>query len=576
MVSLCPKCSRANAPKAKFCLECGVSLVASGQETDAPVAQVGESVADASPSSAVCDQGAPRSDGPEGPETSCDTERVLQTTDNGRSTVIPAALESMPSHEHRDEIETAIEKEIEDLEGGAAELAVDDNDEVCRIVAEAELPLPISVAASFERVLIAGCSSYFSVRIDNLSGETITLVELWVESTAFTRSPRVRLARLGPGAAVERSIEIQVTEPGHPLLNCTLEFEIGPDRYSYTGNRSIRVLERPASLNTVSISVGDILSNRDGGVSDNERAVVSNLVDLSKIQTLNDLLNLEIPKKFESIRLYEDFKSRTIRSGESAATLSIIDASSSKADPGHVLELRPITGNPDSSITIVSRAVFRIGRSRTDTDFAAWFLPRSPENDARTRRLSRVHAVCEVSGSALWLKDAGSSNGSNYENKPLRTGVQLERRGLLELGGDFRLQAVYFPSAFSGLPPITNLSRWAMPDSGQHSSVRGAVRFEQPPDTLESAHVPWRTLWLLSDATFGNSHANPLPLTHGGLGDTQGRIYALHGCFLLENLIHGSGVVVDGCPLRPGELLPLRKGMRVMLGNSAYDLDIRS
>jgi len=573
MVSICPKCSSTNAPKAKFCRECGAPLGVAGQAT-APAG--GESPAlpeiapvvsgePFTPPEIPLEEPAPKM-APPGPSASASEPPVASSLSH-ETDVLPQAT-NLPDEE------AAIEKQIEELIGETAESPASHDTTASRIVAEAGLPIAAMVEVSFERVFVAGSSSHFSVRVSNLSPEHWGRVELWIESTAFTKSPRVRLPKLAPGASAERSVEVQVTDPGNPLLNCTLDFEAGAERLSYAGNRSIRVLDRPATLGNVSISIGDILSNRDGGVSDNEKAVVSNLVDLSKVQTLNDLLNLEIPKKFETVRLFEDFKSLSMRPGTTVRSLTISETSLGAVEPGNALVLRPLTGNPDATIAVVSRSVFRLGRSGVDADFAAWFLPRSPENDARTKRLSRVHALCEEIGSALWVKDAGSSNGSNYENKPLRAGVQLERRGLLELGGDYRLQATYFPSAFPGDPPIGNIARWSA-SATPPRAVRGAVRFEQPPDTDEAARAPWQSLWLLTDATFGSSHANPLALASPGLADTQGRFHALRGCFLLENLLDDSAVAVDGRTLHPGELRPLHSGMKIVLGTAVYETAVR-
>lgn len=571
MVSICPRCSRTNSPKAKFCPECGFVFDPVGLSTG--------------PGPAPAETAPPREDDPPVARIAVVVPSAPADGDGPPSSGVAPVEDSMPDEPPQSqdgpvtasegEEESALEKQIEELSAGAGNKARDiDLPEVPAQAAQ-DLPIPAVVEVRFGHALISDCRSSFSIRLRNVSRQPWKRVQLRIESTGFTRNTSIRLKGLEQGVSVERPVEVRLTEPGHPLLNCTLEFDAGRERICYAGSRPIRVLERPATPEHVSITLGDILCNRDGAVVDAENANISNLVDLSKIQKLNDLLNLELPgKAFEAIRLYEDFVSVSGRSQSGSPTLVISDPSS--AEPGAVLVLRPLSGDPSATITLVARSAFRIGRSRASSDFAPRFLPRSPENDERSSRLSKDHVICEENGAVLQIKDANSANGTFYENKAIqREGhAQLERRGLLELAADFRLQAVHFPSAFPGTPPIGNLDRWVAPAVSPRT-VQGAVRFEQPPDTPDQARVPWRALWLLTDATFGDSHANPLPLRGHGMSDVQGRFHAIRGCFLLENLFDDIGVCVNGRSLRPGELCPIRSGTKIHLGSVVYQAEVR-
>jgi hypothetical protein len=328
------------------------------------------------------------------------------------------------------------------------------------------LPVPVAVAVSFERVLVSGCQAVFQCRLVNRSGEPLREASVQFESEAFSKRVRLRLPPVPPGRQIQRPIEVQVRSDraGHSLLRCTLEFGSGDQRYSYIGLRSLDILSRPADISNVSVNIGDILSNRDGGVGDNENAVVNNLVDLSKIQTLNDLLALTLPECFSPLRLEMDYEVsyRTIATKENVEAQGVRLVSPGVRDElpsATVLRLEPLTGDPAAALTLVSRPVFRLGRSRSDADLVTWFWPRSESNDARTKRLSRIHALCEITGGVLTLRDGGSSTGTRYEGAKVGTdAVPLRDRGQLDLGGDFSLAITCFPSDFDPSMDLSNLN----------------------------------------------------------------------------------------------------------------------
>jgi len=101
------------------------------------------------------------------------------------------------------------------------------------------------------------------------------------------------------------------------------------------------------------------------------------------------------------------------------------------------------------------------------------------------------------------------------------------------------------------------------------------VRFEQPKETPADARQPWQSLWLLSDATFGSSHATPLPLSLPALAEIQGRFFYFCSCFWIQNLVANSAVAVDGRVLSENETCPLGSGMKILLAGAVFDLQVR-
>src|SRR5690606_23587878 len=98
----------------------------------------------------------------------------------------------------------------------------------------------------------------------------------------------------------------------------------------------------------------------------------------------------------------------------------------------------------------------------------------------------------------------------------------------------------------------------------------GAVRFEVVADETQ----PLNALWLLSDASFGTSRSNAIPLADDALGEVQGRFHHYRGAFWIEALAENSAVQLDHLTLRPGEIAPLATGQRLRIGSRTWRLKL--
>ena len=85
---------------------------------------------------------------------------------------------------------------------------------------------------------------------------------------------------------------------------------------------------------------------------------------------------------------------------------------------------------------------------------------------------------------------------------------------------------------------------------------------------------PFNALWLLTDAAFGSSGANPLTLADAGLSEVQGRFHWYRGAFWLESIAPNNALRVNGRTLYPGEIAPLVNGMLLGLGSTDYRIEI--
>jgi len=240
---------------------------------------------------------------------------------------------------------------------------------------------------------------------------------------------------------------------------------------------------------------------------------------------------------------------------------------------GTKLKLDPVDGSVDApAIHLVARSEFKLGRSRQDADFLTWFWPRSPENDDKTRRLSKVHAVAEASGDKLILRAAGSANRATFEGHSLweSENVLIDQRGTLTLGHEYHLDVTPFESTLEGPLEIANERLWSGPPPPSESSAHGCVRFMP----INSKIVQHNALWIFSDANFGCSKMNPLVLALPGMGAVEGRFHYYRQNFWIESRAGRTTVFVDGHRLVEREIVPLINGSCVMIGGTTFNATV--
>ncbi len=238
---------------------------------------------------------------------------------------------------------------------------------------------------------------------------------------------------------------------------------------------------------------------------------------------------------------------------------------------------------PLAPLRIVARDEFRIGRSPADADLVSWFLPRTPENDELSRRLSKVHCALRRRGGHLFACDSETSNGTELDGRPLpknATGEPLPERGHLALDTRFRVDFHILPGSPTGSPQIENLTGWtgvSSPTSIQpppsiaiDPTAVGGVMF-----TTKTAPALRRAVWLLASLAFGADPALPLsfPLATG-LQPLQGYVHHYLGHFWLENLDGNGAVQVDSIALGAGEIAPLVGGQRLRVGALEFQLAV--
>ena len=548
---VCPSCRFANSPKSRFCIQCGGKL------------EIAESL---STDTAVEDQFTL----PEGVQAMPRAEKIQLPSEKPRKTDAPAPLPESRAPSVKVEVKRPPLAPPEE-----APIVLEPESAVLSGIEKC----PVRLSLNFNRVFVEENPSTFEAEVENCSPLPIENVEVRLESSrALGRPLRFGFKRLAPAQKMKRLLEVEPQRAGNFVMQGAVTLESQGERLSFVASRALRVNAVPDA--NIVINISDIQSNRSSGANaglgqEYGNVNISNLVDSKTIRTLNDLIELELKDNFDPLDLELDYQlsldSLTIAEKRLEQTVSIPRAFLHVAKPGLSLKLTP-DSHPDDTLTLISRPLFRIGRSRQETDFASWFWPRTAANDEKTKRISKVQVIGEVRGGAVFFRDSGSSNGSTYNGVTLDAehGLPIDRRGLLSLATEYTLDVLHGPSRFEKrAPSISNINKWSGP-AEDNSPRLGAVRFL--PTVCEL--TPFHSVWLLSDGEFGTSNSNSVIIRDENLAEIQGRFFHYRGCYWLENAVDNGAISIDDHILDAGAVAPLTSGQRLSFGKTTCRVEV--
>ena len=435
--------------------------------------------------------------------------------------------------------------------------------------------IPLLLSFNFNHVVVVGHPSTFQVMVENKGATTLERVEIAMESRGLQETTRKILARLGPGQIQRHLFEIEPIRSGNFALRCAVKCQEETTQLAFVGSRTLRINEAPGTVN-VAMNMQDLKANAKSASGDVD---VSALVGSRGINSLNDLLNLELPENFEPLELALDYEVSIGALAQEQANahyrLQIPSAFLNHAQAGLVLKLSPVQAaatSPLPEVRLVARTTFILGRSRDEADFLTWFWPRNEANDQKTRHISKRHCIFTAKDAKIFIRDNETSNRTMLEGQALtgQDGERLERRGILKLAGSYFLDVTPFDSSAPEGPTIINLRNWSGPKEFSEPSVHGSVRFLP----MMANAMPQHSTWLLTDGAFGTSRANPIILEIAGLAEIQGRFFHRFGVFWIESSVNNGGVQVNGMRLEPGMIVPLIDDQVVKLGTGSFRVAI--
>jgi hypothetical protein len=399
--------------------------------------------------------------------------------------------------------------------------------------------VPLRLLLQFNKAIVAGYSSTIAIRVENRSASPLENVAITLESNGLTTSPSKLYRQMPAGCSTSDILEIEPVRGGNFVLRCRVQLSQAGNVFNLRG--------------ATQFAVNATAGNQGGYVN-------------AGAQEDFTLIPLEID--------YEVSAATIEKAGAASETGRIIPrAFLSAIQPGTKLILEP--AEPSGfvrGLQLVARPEFKLGRSKDEADFLTWFWPRSPDNDLRTRKLSRVHAVGAIDKGRIFLRDAGSTNESTFEGHPLkeRQNDPIDQRGALILGHEYALDVMPFPSALPEGVIIDNIRLWNGSPAAE-PAVRGSMRF-LPTNSEVSIYD---ALWLFTDANFGCSRLNPLVLDLPGIPEVAGRFVHYRGCFWIE-AFEGANIRIGETLLHPREIAPITSRHPIFLGKTAFTVAIEA
>ena len=248
----------------------------------------------------------------------------------------------------------------------------------------------------------------------------------------------------------------------------------------------------------------------------------------------------------------------------------------SSAHPGLALALE--ASDPKVlSIHLTARPRFLIGRSGAMADFVARVLPETDMNNARTNRLSRIHAFAEIEDGQVVVRDGNgtgpSLNGSFLDGQPLtpNSATILPHRARLLLGEEYALDLIPLKLIEPPDWKITNLDAWNGPPEKPPLAPYAAVVCE----AAEGHGLSRQSVWLFAEAGFGLDTAGRLVWDTRGRGSSPAAFQFHRGCFWLRNHSLAAPIFIGkDIALGWGEIVPLVPGQTVRLGADDFTIHI--
>ena len=423
---------------------------------------------------------------------------------------------------------------------------------------------PVSLEIDGNGMLQEGFAGTMKFKVRNVSGGTLDNISVDIESWTLEQKTRPRLKSLKPGHEKELNVGVQPSIPGNPPMELSLRFQTGSNTSClYEGCMMIGINPKKPGSHTTIIRINESVVDLENARINPETKMIS-LVEKKHVHKWLPI-ELELEEK---------------RSGDYATRFTV---PKDELEPAHRATLKCSAGTGEKRILILTEDNVQFGRSRSGhvpgerkNDILLRVFPRTGRNNKLSEQISRVHFVLALGPKHVEVKDTGTEgkgslcgtyiNGERIE--PMKPAYVLdgdtihvaEKKALgfnvsIQWGNDvFR-----WPATICDKQRIRTVqSPRDARDDDEILSVR-MVRTDGFRDTEEYV--------ILRRETFiGTARDCGIRLSADGVMRRHARLIYHDGMFLIASMSDESPVSVDGQRLREKELVPLRYGARLRIG----------
>ena len=438
---------------------------------------------------------------------------------------------------------------------------------------------------NFPRILVFGCPSSFEYRLTNSGALPASDVSITVtcSSLGLTGHESI-IGTLAPGASREGHIEVQPEAVGAPTLRFEVEAAYGKQIVRLEGYRKrLTVYDPPKSPANVSVIIQDIQSHRSegdkaefGGVKGDVNISVHDL--LPKIQSLNDLIQLELPDDFRPVLLQPSLRK------DDTEILRIPAPFLKFYQPADVIHLAPDgeVANAEGPLNAwrlcAGSSGVILGRSSQDCDLVTRFLPCNSENNAKSATLSRKHALLRITPQGRVQAESLTSHALVHvgtATAPTGVPLPLQEGEVISMGpsmSEFRLSCSLRYVSLARKFRITNFgdsaaSRVKLAKSSVADWGRAEFTF------LNSTPSFWNLVWFHAPVPFGSVSNGRIGVNSPNLDAALGYFHHHQGAFWIESCAQRDGaVMLNGTQLDDGDIAPLQDGSVLELNGIKFQI----
>ncbi len=212
-------------------------------------------------------------------------------------------------------------------------------------------------------------------------------------------------------------------------------------------------------------------------------------------------------------------------------------------------------------IALIADDTFWLGRVGTHSDFVAQFRPRSPVNDNRTKCISRTQMRAYLHNGQVQLEEKSSTNPSHSGGRRLAETEVVQLPITIVLAGEYPIEIRALKSAYA--PPGPAVVGWAAPS--QRPLRRGACSFQ----ALERGVLPFEAAWIFTDASLISDVNGQLIFDDYSPKNSAARFHHHADVFWVE-ATSVSRIILNGQPLKEGEVAPIGDGDELRLAEEVY------
>ncbi len=426
----------------------------------------------------------------------------------------------------------------------------------------------VMIEVNDNHLYMAGKAGVLDFRLTNPGREPVEVLNIAITCDLLKVKTMAQFPLdLRPGRPRQVMFQVEPLKEGECAFSLTLSYELNNQPFVFSIDpRQIAVMAESATPQNVVYHIDKSIHAGEGakvGFGMQIREEVKDAVERGSIRTVNDLLDRKFNDQWMVLELFEESRATDRLRDERSRSVRIVPRLRERLTS--MSRARLIVGeSPGRSMLLLGMGKLRLGRSREVSDVLLRLLPRSPENDPRTLKISGRHLMLELRAQGLVLIAAATQAGTKLNGLAMQGErlLALNRVHEVEVAEELKLRLTAHRDE-SGVVAAASGSggRYAAlgpaDDAWRQAGALGirSVVIER----MNNLASEERYVLVYRSALIGGE-GGEIPAGNPA-GEPLGRIVRMGGGFWVEGLEDAGRLSVDGHPVKRGWVSPLSPGM---------------